>query len=116
MTRRVVNLIAFLGSLGFAYSNAVLLWDIRTSTGFAFSNSTLYIPGWIMKASLGTALTLSLLTALFILIGALFHHRPVPGMCHGCGYDLRATPGRCPECGNVARKVNLSPCRGSTTA
>ena len=28
---------------------------------------------------------------------------PPPGLCPGCGYDLRATPGKCPECGTPAK-------------
>jgi hypothetical protein len=55
----------------------------------------------------GLIVPISYLQVFFSLLPAIHfyrrvrHHRPLPGPCPQCGYDLRATPNQCPECGTV---------------
>jgi hypothetical protein len=56
-----------------------------------------WCPLWIV--TLGSALVAA---ALFV-SRARRAHRDRPGLCHHCGYDLRASPDRCPECGTPSQ-------------
>lgn len=53
-------------------------------------------PLWVVAALAGAPA--------FIILGARLRrrlHKPPPGHCHRCGYDLRTSPEQCPECGTA---------------
>ena len=57
----------------------------------------LYVPHWLLAGA-------TLAVPLWCLCHTIrARRRPTAGLCHACGYDLRATPDRCPECGAVPR-------------
>ena len=81
----------------------------RLSNGGGFGLSLVRLPG--PGAELGTvfwvaavphwclALFFAVLPARWLLKLIRRRRTSLAGLCHQCGYDLRATPGRCPECG-----------------
>jgi hypothetical protein len=48
---------------------------------------------------------------LLVYVLRLHRRRYGPGMCRGCGYDLRATKVRCPECGLAVERGILLPAK-----
>jgi hypothetical protein len=53
------------------------------------------VPYWLLFAGF------SIMPLLYLRRCRQHRWESLPGHCHGCGYDLRATPNRCPECGRV---------------
>ena len=82
-----------LGFDHYALERAVPLEDWRM-TGLA-------VPAWLL------AVAFAALPACYVIrFGcSRVRRRRLPGLCAGCGYDLRATPDRCPECGAVPTAV-----------
>jgi hypothetical protein len=96
-------------------------WYARSSRGFLHVGRMLYVfpptipdtfltrHGFIWFSQGGVFLTalphwFVTLVASVLPVAALtrrLRHRPIPGTCPACGYDLRATPTRCPECGTA---------------
>ena len=58
----------------------------------ALFRAVAYAPFWAAVAS-------TIAFGVTRLLPLLLRRRRVPGVCCGCGYDMRATPDRCPECG-----------------
>jgi hypothetical protein len=78
---------------GFGASKETAVWFMAGSTQPMTSDiegTHWYVPAW----------SIALLT-LPAPVWWMIRRRRVfgPGLCSGCGYDLRATPERCPECG-----------------
>jgi hypothetical protein len=80
-----------------AFGKGRMAW--RWSGSYAYESYDLPVAGEQFPFWLAVEI-LSLVVAARLLWRWL-SHRPTPGFCESCGYDLRATPDRCPECGTV---------------
>jgi hypothetical protein len=65
-----------------------------TTPSGSLDHRMLIVPLWLLAAVFSLPKTLPV-------VMRRLRHRPRPGACPNCGYDLRATPERCPECGTV---------------
>ena len=69
---------------------------------------------WILAAGYSNLLTLAACSAFLFWkmpvwrVSRRYRRHASAGLCHECGYDIRATPERCPECGAIAAELSLS--------
>jgi len=66
------------------------------------------VPYSLVVAGLAICPGIALCPRLVRVLMRAFEPRYKIGICHVCGYDLRATPNRCPECGTVPAKADHS--------
>jgi hypothetical protein len=70
-------------------------WHPRSVRNWEYRERGVAVPAWFI-AILAAGLPAGKLSTV-----VRRHRRRRSGLCHACGYDLRATPERCPECGAV---------------
>ena len=83
---------------GTDYSRRVLGFGGEKVPGGVYVN----LPFWFLAAVLAVP------PAIVVRGELRRRRRRVPGKCHRCGYDLRATPERCPECGATPVSASTS--------
>jgi len=99
------------GTKTFVYFGADAWYGIRREGG-AMSNAPSRDQIGVMSMSLSPYRSISMpwfypLPILLVfptawVVQRLRYHKPLPGFCKMCGYDLRGSPGKCPECGTSA--------------